>query len=150
MFERLRLRANRGICAKKSQGQWTTTSWSRTPTAPTLAAQSVWKWHAEFRSLSINTWTHPQLSFKASTATNSHTTPRYTGWSGPTTVLSIALLDRRNALRRLSFRFSRCVVYWSFSTLSNFSSLRLSTTTYTCGSKRRKTSWLPVCLREHN
>jgi len=43
------------------------------------------------------------------------------GWSEPTTVLYIALLDLRNALCRLSSCFSRYVVYWFFSTLSHIS-----------------------------
>jgi hypothetical protein len=124
------LRANRGICAKESQGQ-------RRPQRPRLLGAGQ-QWQLQHSQLyrSGNDSTHPQLSFKPSTATNSDTTPRYMGSSEPTTVLYISLLDRRNALHRLSFFFSRYVVYWFFSTLSHISSLRLYTTTYTCGSSK--------------
>ncbi|KIJ91610.1 hypothetical protein K443DRAFT_14245 [Laccaria amethystina LaAM-08-1] len=44
------------------------------------------------------------------------------GWSEPTTVLSIAPLDRRNALRRLLFRFSRlyATIYTGCSSTGKF------------------------------
>jgi len=123
---------------KDNDGQ-TTTSWSRTTTAATtLAAQSVWKWHPEFRGHKyVDQYMHPSTTKFQSL--DSDTTPGYMVWSELTTVLSISLVDRHNVLCRLSFHFSRYVVYWFFSMLSHISSLiRLYTTTYTCGSSTGK------------